>query len=179
MPDDRLIYASVFEGLFIRSLKKQLLPGTKAKLQAAGLELDLALLPAYPTQLWTDCVRIVAADLHPTVSLDEAIRLTGEVSLEGYAQTMMGQALFGILRVIGTRRGLLRMARNMSSGSNFIQASGTQLSESDFRIEVNDCGDMPTFYVGVFRRACELTGTQVKVDIEKTEGRGVSYRVHW
>jgi uncharacterized protein (TIGR02265 family) len=38
---------------------------------------------------------------------------------------------------------------------------------------------MPTFYVGVFRRACELTGTQVKVDIEKTEGRGVSYRVHW
>jgi uncharacterized protein (TIGR02265 family) len=179
MNDTRLIYAPTFEGLFILSAKGRFTPQARDRLRAAGLDIDKPLLPGYPASVFTATVNIAAEELFPGVPLREAIRRTGELSLEGYANTLTGRGLFGLLRVLGTRRSMLRLARNMGGGTNFLKASAVALGPTDFRAEINDVTELPTFYQGVLFRAASLLGTQVELTIEPFPEPGCAYRMRW
>ena len=175
------MYTSVLEGLFIRGLHQRgrLSPELIARLKGEGLDVTAPLLPAYPVVVWARCIEVTASALFPEVDKGEAIRRVGEISLDGYAETLLGKALFGLLKVLGTRRSMLRMARNMSGGSNYLDTTVVELGPTDFRTVVNDVAGIPSFYQGVFRRAAELVGTQVQVDMEPSTAPACSYRVHW
>jgi uncharacterized protein (TIGR02265 family) len=177
--DPRLIYTPTFEGLFLIAARGRLSAGAIDQLRAAGLDLGKPLLPGYPARTFTDSVHIAAADLFPGVPRDEAVRRVGEMSLDGYASTLVGRGLFGLLRVLGVRRSILRLARNMGGGTNFLQASAEALGPTDFRAEISDVTGLPTFYQGVLGRAAALLGQAVQVDIERGDPPGCIYRLHW
>jgi hypothetical protein len=108
-PAERLVYASVVEGLLRHGLQGQLTPRLKERLRQIGVDVDRPLLPAYPVPLWFYCLRAIVDEVYPGQPLEPAFRDLGTRMTEGYGRTVLGRALYMLARLQGPRRMVLRL----------------------------------------------------------------------
>ncbi|NBD14441.1 MULTISPECIES: DUF2378 family protein [Corallococcus] len=174
-----IVFGHTVEGLLL-ALKGRLEGPLRAKLKAAGLDLDRKLEPAYPNAIWQRLLQIGAEELFPGVPMGEAQWLLGERFVTGYFETNMGRALHGVLKLLGPARALERTSRNLASGSNFLHVEVDRLADRDYRIKVNEGGTYPQFIGAICHFGTLTTGVKgLTTVVELREGRAATYRVRW
>jgi uncharacterized protein (TIGR02265 family) len=176
----RLIFEQAVEGLFLRGLAGRLTPTLKAQLREAGVDLERPLLPAYPWEVWERCVGLTARALHPGESEEVGWRLVGERMVDGYRETLVGGAMFGMLRLLGPKRMVGRTRQNFRSGNNYTEASITEVGPSAVDLWMNEVGRLRYFTQGAVLAGMRGAGApDVRVEVARFDDAGVTFRVSW
>ncbi|XXF78273.1 DUF2378 family protein [Myxococcaceae bacterium GXIMD 01537] len=179
---ERLVFDHTVEGLFVRALAGQVSPALKVQLREVGLDLDRKLLPAYPVETWSQCLSLAARALHPAEPQEVALRKLGERMVEGYRQTVVGRALFGMVRLLGPKRLLGRAQQNFRSGDNYTEVRVTELGPTEADMWMNTPGLMRYFFQGMMQatlRGAGVSDVRLKVDLREFDEQCVIYRVSW
>lgn len=175
----KVVFEQTMEGLFMRGLGSRLSPRCRERLKQAGLDLTSRLLPAYPFEVWMECLRIAAEELHPNEPVDDAMFKIGEAFIDGYKETFLGRAVLGMVRVLGPRRTILRSTQNFRSGNNYTETKITEVADNRMDLWLNEVGAYPTFTAGIISAALRATGTNATVELSGYDGRGCTYRCSW
>lgn len=104
---------SMFEGLFVRSLKPT--GRFKEALKELGYDLDRQ-KTKYPLEVWNTSVDLAAAELYPGLSLPQAWEKLGRQFIEGYFQTLVGKMIGATLPFLNAKVFIGRMPRFMTTG---------------------------------------------------------------
>ena len=127
-----VVFSSAYESLQ-RALGPALDASARERFRAQGVDLAGRLMVAYPYETWIESVRLAAELLAPGAPLDEATYVVGRRILESYAETVIGKATFGVLRVIGARRGFNQIRRSLRTTNNYSKQAAVALSSSFHR----------------------------------------------
>jgi uncharacterized protein (TIGR02265 family) len=177
---DKLVFDHTIEGLFLRGLSGQVTPRLKEKLRQAGLDLDRPLLPAYPFDVWMKCIGLAAHELFPGTPEPEAWRRLGERLVEGYRETVMGSAMFTLLKLLGPRRTLHRAQKNFRSGNNYTEVRFTDVAPSVVDVWMNETALASHFTRGALQAGMRTSGApELQVNIHHSDSQGTTYRVSW
>ncbi len=177
---ERLVFSHTVEGLFRRGLAGRLSPELNEQLRKAGLDLDRPLLPAYPLETWLRCVSLAAQVLYPNEPRELALRHVGERMVDGYLETTMGSAMFGLLRLLGPHRTLGRMQKNFRSANNYTEVRLTELGPREADLWMNEPGMLRYFMEGILLAGLRGAGTpDVRVELRHFDDTSVTYRLSW
>jgi uncharacterized protein (TIGR02265 family) len=180
MKNERLVFDQTVEGLFVRGLGNRVTPALKLQLKQAGLDLDKRLLPAYPVETWEQCLRLAAKTLHPGKPEAEAFRLLGERHIEGYSETMLGRALFGVFRLLNRKRRLARVRQNFRAGNNYQEAIITDVGPNVVDMWLNERGMLRHFKHGIVMGTARCAGDhEITAELRHFDDEGVTFRISW
>ncbi len=176
MLDPPLIFAPAFESL-LRVWGAARRDEARAAFAVLGVKVD-KLDPAYPLAHWAAVLDISARALFPELGFDDALARVGRGVVARYAETVIGGALFTVLRLMGPRRALYRLSRNLRSTNNFSEAAVLQSGTNSYEVTLNLVA-LPHFERGVLEQGLELAGaTGVEISV-LAEGVGATYDVRW
>lgn len=176
--DDRVVFGHTMDALLERCAKELSQEGWD-ELSRLGVDKDKR-LPAYEFQRWCQAVSFLASQLHPQLPLGDAEFQLGSDFIERYAETLIGRALFAVLRILGPQRILRRMARSFRTGTNFTTADLTEETDTGALLRIASIEPRARFTHGLLARGLQLAGIQgVKVDIAAIVGEAATYRVSW
>src|SRR4051812_21021858 len=88
---DRVIFSTGMEGLFVRGLEGRLDEPTRQTLRGLGLDVG-KLLPGYSIEVWEKAVALVVTRALPDLTRPEAHRFLGQRSVLGVGDTLVGKA---------------------------------------------------------------------------------------
>ena len=176
----QLIFAHAVEGLFLLGLREHLTPGFRERLRAHGLDLDRPLLPAYPYSVWHPALHEAVLHVWPDLPLEQGYHQLGRKIVLGYQGTLIGRALEAVVRVIGPRRMLARMEKNLRSADNHVTIGFEQVEPQRVRLDVNACTDHPSYFTGIFEAGTEIAGGRnVVVTVVRSHPPGALFEVTW
>lgn len=176
-----LIFNHTLQGLFARTFHQGVPAELKAQLRSVGVDLDKPLLPAYPVQTWCRCVELSAPVAFPRERRELAWRKLGERMIDGYQDSMIGSAMFSMLRLLGPKRMLQRAQKNFRTGNNYSEVRITEVSPNVLDLWFNET-DEPLRY---FTSGLVLAGMRVggaeepQVDIVDKDAKGFTLRATW
>jgi uncharacterized protein (TIGR02265 family) len=181
MNPEKLIPASIVEGLFVRALGTRLTPTVHARLRQAGLDLDQKLESTYPLEKWKDFLRIAADHVYAGLPLEAAYYAMGERFMDASSETLTGRALLSVMKLAGPMRTLGRAGRTFLANNTFSDVELTEKGPTSAELRVNDVlADMPTFAAGVLSRSLELVGAHNVVAVpEAFDGTACTFHVRW
>ena len=139
------------EAIFFRAFGERLSPDTLEALRRLGID-QLHPRPTYPLLAVAQGIRVVAADVFPNLTREQALHELGEAFVRGYEQTFMGTAILQLMRVIGPTRSLQRLQRIFRTGGNYMDTRFTSLGPRKAEVWVSDVSGLPTFYGGMITR---------------------------
>lgn len=177
MPD-KLIFAQTIEGL-LRALGPKLDSRLAGALREAGVDPAAELKPAYPLSVFQQLIRLVGAAVAPGAPPDAQSFEAGRAFIDGYAQTMVGRAMLGMMRVIGPRRSLERLSRSFRTGNNFSETTLRELGNGEYELWVNQV-TLPGWYRGIITAGLERAGARdVTVDLFTQTDSAGTFRIRW
>jgi uncharacterized protein (TIGR02265 family) len=178
--ESELVFQQSVEGLFQIGLKGQVTPELVARLRAAGLDLARPLAPAYSREVWERCLQVTAELLWRGEPPERAYHRLGRCLIEGFAETLMGRALVGIVRLVGPRRTLERMTRNLRSGCNYSATHVTDAGPAEVLLWVNEARLPPAYVAGLLEATLAFAGARgVDIQVHARDKNGCTYRVRW
>jgi uncharacterized protein (TIGR02265 family) len=149
-------------------------------LKQAGFDIRGKLKPAYPSTVWAESVRLLGEDLFPGTPAKEAHRQLGITAVDLFAQSMMGSALFGLLRLLGPTRTIARMTHNLKTGANYLETRATQKAPNTWEIWLNEVNGMDGFYKGFLECGLKHVGAVNPVaQVTATDGHACTYLTTW
>ena len=177
MPD-RVVFSPTFDAL-VRALGPTLSEPAKAHFKAAGVDFDARLVAAYPLETWLASMEIGSELLLPGETREKRFFNLGHRIVASFAETMIGLALVALMRVIGPRRALERMTRNLRAANNFTETSVRLLGDTQCEVTCSPVFSAD-FFRGLFTGSVEVSGGhEVKVEmLSLNEGTGV-FSVQW
>lgn len=175
---DKLIFSQTFEGLF-RAAAPALDAPMVAALRGVGIDPEAELRPAYPLSVFHDTVRLLGQRLFPDERPDAQARRLGRQFMDGYALTMVGRAMVGMMRVIGPRRTLERLSRQFRTGNNFSETKLTEQAPGRSQLWCNQVS-LPGWYEGIISRGLEFAGARdVTVQLIRQDEQGAAFEIRW
>jgi uncharacterized protein (TIGR02265 family) len=178
--NERLVFEQTIEGLYKRALGGNLPGSLKEQLRREGLDLDRKLLPAYPVETWEKCLTLTARAFYPGKPDAEAMKLLGERHIAGFHETMLGRALFGVLKLLGPRRRLSRTRQNFRAGNNYQEVRITEVSPTEVDMWLNELGPLRYFKLGIITGSARASGDlDAKAVVAHFDDQGVTYRISW
>jgi uncharacterized protein (TIGR02265 family) len=173
---EHVIFSSAFESLR-RALGALLDPRLRARFKSElGVDFD-NLNAAYPLATWNSAVRLTQQVLFPDQPDGE--RRVGAQVVTSYVDTMVGSALFAMLRLLGPRRALARLTRNLRTSNNFSETSITEEAPNTWKVWINQI-ELPHFDAGLLESGLINAGAKgVKVEVLANDASGTTYRVGW
>ncbi|MBF5043411.1 DUF2378 family protein [Aggregicoccus sp. 17bor-14] len=179
-PSERLVYASVVEGLLRHGVQEPLPLVLKERLRHIGVDVDRPLLPAYPVPMWMHCLRAVAEELYPGEPLERALRALAVRHAEGYGHTVVGHALYAVARMMGPRRMVHRLPHLLASGDNYTRAELLELAPAHYELRMNSEVDMPGYAEGLMEALLGLSGAREPQVQELERGDGhTRFSLRW
>jgi len=175
---EMLVFNQTVEA-FVRALGSALTIEAKARFKTLGVDFDARLLPAYPFETWLKVMELGAQVLLPKGSREAQFFNLGYRIVGSYGETLIGRALIGMMRVIGPRRSLSRMTRNLRTANNFTEVTVEDLPDG---VTAVTCHPVitPDFFRGMFTGAIEVSGgTEVKVEMLSFVEQRATYSVRW
>jgi uncharacterized protein (TIGR02265 family) len=174
----RLVYRTVFDGLFNKAYGQQLTEAHRQQILELGVDLK-KLRPAYPAELFETSINLLRQWMHPEMNDRQAFETMGQNMNEGFLNTPLGGVLRIVLKFL-TPEGMLRRAKdNISSGVSFIDTTVTQNGERNFTIYVSDASSHPGFIAGSLAGGIMMVGAKnVKVDYTDRLPH-VTYQITW
>lgn len=180
VPEEKIEFLRTIEGLFIKGLGGDTDEGLKAKLRAAGLDLDRPLLPGYPAEQFHRWIQIAAGHVHPKLPLEESVRLIGQRSVPALEDSLIGRALASGLKIIGPRRTLERAERVFRNNSNYQEVKVLAITQNSARMGMAYVFGVPWYYQGVFEQALSIIGAKnVTVSVALSPPPGAIYDIKW
>lgn len=174
------MFDHVIDGMFRKSLGKRLTAACRAELKAAGLDLDRALLPAYPLDQYFTFLEIAGRHLYPDAPLPQALFELGAGFLDGYHETLMGRAILQLARLIGPTRAVKRSAQTWRQGNNFTEVRVVERTPTCFELHFNVVGRHPEHTQGALFGALSVNADlDVSVEILDRTPPGAVYLVQW
>lgn len=102
----------LFEGLFVRALDVS--GPLEDELRRLGYDRRKP-QPSYPTELFVACIDAARRARHPKLLRDDGLRALGGQFFGGFRQTILGKVFIGAMGVVGPRRLLARIPRQLLS----------------------------------------------------------------
>lgn len=177
---NKLIFGSSVEALLSVTEKSAVRVSAQTRRELGALRIGPPhkLEPAYPAEDWAMAVKMIAADLYPGRDPFEQHRELGKSTVTQFAQGFLGKAMLAAAQVIGARRSLERMTRNLRTGANFIETRFTVLDEKTHELWMNDVSDVPGFYAGLIGAGgAILPGWPDQVEVKKRDGAACWYEL--
>ncbi len=176
---EKLVFNSAMDGL-VQSVRTDISPRCRSRLKDLGFDLGAKLMPAYPAELWAGVVTVLAEEIYPNVSANDGERKLAIRTVEVFAQSVIGGAMFTVANLLGPDRTVRRMTRNFRTSSNFLETTCTEIAPHTFEIFINDVSGVPGFYAGLLEGGFLKTGArQLSVVIHDKTSPGATYRVNW
>ncbi len=171
VPAQAFIFSQTVDGL-LRALGP-LDAAATARFQALGVDPQRPLLPAYPVEQWLEVMRL-GAEIHaPGQPFEEALHSLGRHFVDGYGTTMIGKALLIGMRILGPKRTLERLARQLATGSTFFETRVAQFAPEEWSLWINRV-TWPAWYFGLIERGLEHAGAKdVRVSLLTHDGPGL------
>lgn len=177
MSAQKLVFDSSVEAL-VKVARGKLSPAAAAKVVALGIPLEGKLQPAYPAEAWSQCVKIICTDLYPKAEPVEAQRQLAHRTVEQFAASFVGKALFSLTRLIGRERTLQRMTQNFRTGANFMQTRLDVLGPGHYELWINDVSGVPGFFMGLVEGGAKAsTGEVDDIRVKTLEGDACTYEI--
>lgn len=179
-PEQRIVYSQVVEGLLEHGLHGRVTLRLKARLKQAGLDLDRPLLPAYPVTLWKGCLAIIAEEAYPGVPREQAFRQLAEAHVAGYGRTLLGRAAFGVMRLLGPRRLVLRLPQTMRANDNYTEAELVERGPTTYEMWMNSVLDAPGYAEALFEALLRIGGAEApRVTRTDVTAESSTYLLTW
>ena len=180
MTDAPVVFGSSVEAL-ARVIGPKLTPELKAQFAALGFDLARP-DPAYPYEAWVKALELTLRELYPGESEERATYLLGRALFDSYGTTMIGRALMQMLKVLGPRRALHRMARNLRTTNNYSDTRLTEHGDRHAELWINKAR-FPEYFRGLISEGLEFTGArEVQVTV-KARGappdESIVFEVRW
>ena len=173
----KLIFSSAMDAL-LKVIQGRITPETQRALAAMRIGPPHRPEPAYPAEHWAAAVKLISADMFPGGDLYNQHRQLGRATVLQFADTLMGKAMFGAAKIIGARRSLDRMTRNLRTGANFIETRFTVLDEKTQEVWMNDVTDVPGFYAGLIGAGVDfIPGWPDRIEVKKRDGAACWYEL--
>ncbi|MBZ4420374.1 DUF2378 family protein [Myxococcus sp. RHSTA-1-4] len=158
--EQRLVYVQVVEGLLQHGLHGQVSPRLKQRLKQVGVDLDRPLLPAYPVPLWAHCLNIVVEETYPDLPREEGFRLLAEAHVQGYGRTVIGRAVYGVMRLLGPRRLVQRLPQTLRATDNYTEAELLERGPTTYEMRMNSALDAPGYAEALFEAMLRVGGAE-------------------
>jgi uncharacterized protein (TIGR02265 family) len=177
MDEPRVAFASLFE-----SLERILAPVRDASVDARLRELGIdfnRLLPAYPVEVWYSGIELAMSRFDPALTFEQKQNHFGVRLVQTYGDTLVGKAMYGMMRLIGPERSILRATRSFRTAVNFLDTSYVTHGPRDFELTLNEVV-FPHRYPGFFETALSVAGAKdVRVELTRLTDTHASYRARW
>ena len=177
MSTERYAFPTLIESLQ-KGFGERLTPAVLAQWKALGVDVK-KLPPAIPADVMAECLRVLARELFPHLSLEEGLRQVGVSFILGWQQTLLGAAASAMLRLIGPVRSLGRLERAFRTADNYSSAVATIQGANDAVIDVADVAELPTYWRGLFEAALHVMGLKGRVELALYEPPRARYLLHW
>jgi uncharacterized protein (TIGR02265 family) len=179
MPE-KLVFEHTVEGLFVRGLVGRVTPVLRERLRGVGVDLDRKLQPAYGFDTWCSAVQVTLRELHPDMPDDVGYGLLGERLVDGYRETVLGRAAFGVIQLLGPRRGVSRARQMFRSGNNYTETRLEDVSPTSVDLWMNEAGPIRYFTRGALLAGLRATGAvRPAVEVREFTDDHVTYRLSW
>ena len=180
MAENEVVFQQAVEGLFEHGIPKRLTPALVLRVRELGVDLDGKLDPAYPRATWNAVLAAVRTHAFGDLSEDEAYFQIGRSVVIGYSETLVGRALVGVARLMGPRRMLARMTRNLRSASNYNETRYVDAPDGSVEIWINEAQLHPRYVAGLLYAAVEIAGGKgIEVALSDRDAQGCTYKVRW
>lgn len=177
--NEKLVFNASMEGL-VEAVRVEISPRCRLRMKAVGFDPDAKLLPAYPAEQWAGVVTILCEEIYPGLAAAEAQRRLAIRTVEKFAQSMIGAAMFTVATLLGPDRTVRRMTRNFRTGSNFIETTCIEVAPHTFDISFNDCSGVAGFYGGLLEGGFLRVGAKaLTVNLFVENPPGALFRVNW
>lgn len=180
--EEQLVFGTTLEGLYQRGLKGKLPPTLVAHLAGMGLDVTKPLLPAYPRALVNAAIAHTAKTLYPGVPMTDAMYRVGQHVTSGLRATTIGSATLAVVRLIGPRRTMQRLARTFRSTNNYMNVALRELTPSAFELDLEPSNEYPSYMQAVMEDMLTIAGaTELRVVVaehDKVKER-CTYRISW
>jgi uncharacterized protein (TIGR02265 family) len=176
---EALVFTPIFEAL-ARALGPRLNAEAKERFRALGVNYDAPeLLPGYPYETWVQAMDLGSQLLLPNASQDARHEATGRRLIDSYGETLVGKALLTAMRVIGPRRSLERMARNLRTANNYTETKLTVAPDGAYHLWCSKVASV-SFYRGLLQRGLEVAGAkEVSVTSLTHDATGATFAITW
>lgn len=181
-PQEQLVFGTTLEGLFLRGLKGKISPALEQQLRAVGLDLSKPLLPAYSRKVVHAAITLTAKTLFPNAPLSDAMYLVGQHVTSGLRATTLGNAALAVVRIIGPRRTMSRLARTFRSTNNYMTVTLRELTPSAFELDLEPSNEFPSYMQAVIEDMLTIAGaTELRVAVAKHDKakEQCTYRISW
>lgn len=176
----RVVFGQGFEGLFCPELRARLTPSLVEQLARLGVNIHKPFNPAYTIETWQQTIELLARELYPTQSMGDAQKDLGRITLRGYGETLVGKALFAMLRIIGPVRAIERAARSYASTNNYTQVTLTRTGPNEYDFGINEKHTLPEYDMGVSEAMLEYLGVKDgRVTLVSKDAEGFTMHLSW
>ncbi|MCP3098239.1 TIGR02265 family protein [Myxococcus sp. K15C18031901] len=158
--EHRFVYAQVVEGLLEHGLNGRVSPRLKARLKEAGVDLGRPLLPTYPVLLWLRCLHIIVEETWPGLPPEQAFPRLAAAHVEGYGRTLIGRAVYGVMRLLGPRRLVLRLPQTLRATDNYTRVELTEKDPTTFEMWMNSALPCPGYSETLFESLLRVGGAE-------------------
>ncbi|MCY1017433.1 DUF2378 family protein [Pyxidicoccus sp. MSG2] len=180
--EQRLVYVQVVEGLLQHGLYGKVSPRLKQRLRQVGVDLDRPLLPAYPVPLWTHCLSVIVEETYPGVPREEAFRKLAEAHVQGYGRTVIGRAVYGVMRLLGPRRLVQRLPQTLHATDNYTEAELVERGPTTYEMKMNSLLDQPGYVESLFESMLRVGGAEspkvTRIHVDPAEPSS-TYQLTW
>ncbi|MDX2015978.1 MAG: DUF2378 family protein [Myxococcaceae bacterium] len=177
MAEPRVAFASLFE-----SLERILAPVRDASVDARLRELGIDfghLQPAYPVETWYAGIELAMSRFDPTWTDAQRQNHFGVRLVQTYGDTLVGKAMYAMMRLIGPERSIVRATRSFRTAVNFLDTSYVMHGPRDFELTMNEVV-LPHRYPGFFEAALQVAGAKdVRCELTRLTETHASYRSTW
>lgn len=175
--ESKLIFSTSIEAL-VGVAEGRVKPQTRKALGELRMGPPHKIEPAYPAENWAAAVKLVGADLFPGEEPFLQQRKLGAATVLRFSQGIIGTAMFGLAKLMGARRSLDRMTRNLRTGANFIETRLTVIDEKTQEFWISDVTDVPGFYAGLLSPGIELIpGWPDSIELKRRDGEACWYEL--
>jgi uncharacterized protein (TIGR02265 family) len=178
--EQRVVYVQVVEGLLKHGLHGKVSPRLRERLRQAGVDLDRPLMPAYRVSVWMHCLSVIAEETYPGVPPEEAFRRLAEAHVEGYGHTLLGRALYGVMRMLGPRRVAQRLPQTLRGTDNYTEAVLTERGPTTYEMRLNSSIPSPGYVEALFEAMLRVGGAESpRVTKLHTDEQSTLYQLTW
>lgn len=182
MSEEQLVFGPTIEGLFVRGLKGKLSAELVSQLRERGIDLSRSLLPAYPRTVVNACVELTARTLFPEVPATEAFYRIGKHVTPGLRDTPLGAATVTMVKLVGPKRTLGRLARTFRSTNNYMKVTLRELAATTFELDLEPSNEYPSYMQAVIEDMLTVAGAKelkVEVLVHDKVKESCTYRIQW
>lgn len=180
--EPKVVYSHTVEAFLSRIFGRRNLLNGKVLAQLTAQGIDVKKPRDVPLEHWWPVVRLAANTIAAGLPEAEAFREVGQEMLRGFEATVVGKSLFLVLRMMGTRRAMLKMADSYRTADNVTKVAVKELAPNrmELRFDVDGGMPYPTYTQGILLEGIRLVGGKTPaVDFTVEPAGVVVYQASW